>query len=271
MLFLGEKRGLYKSLFLIEDSTEEEWMAIKIKRKYSGRQRPAELINTWIKFPRVMVIGDDKKPIGEMSTSDALQMAQDQDLDLICINKGFGDKLPITVIQDYGKFKYNKSKKEKETKRNQSVVENKEIRLTVNIGQHDMETKARHAIEFFKDGNRVKVSLKYKGREMQHKEIGRETIMKFYDLVKDYSSIDKQPKIESRFLNMFLAPKKNQGSTNSKPETNKPKVEAAKPKVEAAKAVKPKAEAAKPKVEAAKPKVETAKKPTATKPKIANK
>jgi translation initiation factor IF-3 len=183
-------------------------MAIKIKKRYQKRQLPKELVNERIRFPNVLVIDDTGTNIGKVNTREAIEMAREKGLDLICINEGKGGETPVTKMQDYGKFKYERSKKEKETKKKQVVVENKEIRLTVNIGQHDLEVKAKKAREFLEDGNRVKVSLKFRGREMQHKEIGHETIMNFFKLVEDVSTIDKKPAFNTRFLDMYLAPVK---------------------------------------------------------------
>ena len=181
-------------------------MAIKIKKRYKKRSLPQELVNERIRFPRVLVIDTEGKNLGEMNTNRAKELAFDKGLDLICIKEPKDGSIPITKIQDYGKFKYEKSKKVKEAKRNQQIVENKEIRLTVNIGTHDMGTKAKKAIEFLDEGNRVKISLKFKGREMQHKQIGQETIMKFFEMIKEHAIIEKEPKLNTRFLDMYLAP-----------------------------------------------------------------
>ena len=142
-----------------------------------------------------------------MSRKEALNKADEYELDLVIISdKG---EIAVAKIIDYGKFKYERKKKESEAKRNQKQVETKEVRLRPNIGQHDLDVKIRAAIGFINKGNRVKVSLFYRGREMANKEVGFETISKFLDSVKDIAQIDKQPKMNGRFLDAYISPIKN--------------------------------------------------------------
>ena len=139
-----------------------------------------------------------------MSARDALDKAYDEDLDLVLVAPNGNP--PVCKILDYSKFKFEMAKKEKEARKNQKVVELKEIRLSATIDQHDLETKAKNANKFLKAGDKVKVSLKFKGREVRFVEKGKETILKFVEMLEE-GRIDKEPKLEGRFLNVIVLPK----------------------------------------------------------------
>lgn len=139
-----------------------------------------------------------------MSVSAALDKAYDEDLDLVMVAPNANP--PVCKILDYSKFKFEMAKKEKEARKNQKVVELKEIRLSATIDQHDLETKAKNANKFLKAGDKVKVSLKFKGREVRFVEKGKETILKFVEMLEE-GKIDKEPKLEGRFLNAIVLPK----------------------------------------------------------------
>lgn len=139
-----------------------------------------------------------------MSAKDALDKAYDEDLDLVLVAPNANP--PVCKILDYSKFKFEMAKKEKEARKNQKVVELKEIRLSATIDQHDLETKAKNANKFLKAGDKVKVSLKFKGREVRFVEKGKETILKFVEMLEE-GKIDKEPKLEGRFLNVIVLPK----------------------------------------------------------------
>lgn len=139
-----------------------------------------------------------------MSAKDALDKAYDEDLDLVLVAPNANP--PVCKILDYSKFKFEMAKKEKEARKNQKVVELKEIRLSATIDQHDLETKAKNANKFLKAGDKVKVSLKFKGREVRFVEKGKETILKFVEMLEE-GRIDKEPKLEGRFLNVIVLPK----------------------------------------------------------------
>lgn len=181
-------------------------IAIKIKKRYQGRQRDThrDFINQDIRARELLVIANDGEKLGVMPKHDALRKADEADLDLVLISdKG---EIAVAKIIDYGKFKYERKKKESENKKNQKIVETKEIRLRPNIGQHDIETKARHARAFLSKGHRVKVSLSYRGREMANKDVGVSTINKFLDELSDIAQIDKRPKLTGRFLDSYISP-----------------------------------------------------------------
>ncbi len=115
---------------------------------------------------------------------------------------------PVCRIMNYGKYKYAQAKKEKESKKKQKVITVKEIRMTPNIEEHDLEVKAKNASKFLADGDRVKVAIRFRGRELGHMDAGREVLMQFAELTSEHSIIDKQPIVEGKNMIMFLTPKK---------------------------------------------------------------
>ena len=140
-----------------------------------------------------------------MSSKDALALAAEKDLDLVKIAPMATP--PVCKIMDYGKYKFEQQKREKEARKNQHVVEMKEIRLGLNIDVHDFETKANHAIRFLKDGHKLKVSIRFRGRELGHPEIGHNTMKKFAETLSEAANVERASKLEGRSMLMFLAPK----------------------------------------------------------------
>lgn len=163
------------------------------------------MINEEIRDKEVRVIDSDGSQLGIMSPKDALKKAYDKDLDLVKISPNA--QPPVCKIMDYGKYKFDQLKREKENKKNQKTVEIKEIRLGLSIDTHDFETKGRHAIKFLNSGNKVKVSIRFRGREMGHPEIGYDTMSRFAEFCSEYASIEKPAKLDGRNMLMFLAPK----------------------------------------------------------------
>ncbi len=164
------------------------------------------LINEDIKAKEVRVIGEDGEPIGIMSSDAALKMAYDQGYDLVLMAPQA--QPPVCRIMDYGKFRFERDKKEKEAKKKQQVVELKEIQLSCRIDTHDFETKVRHAQRFLSDGNKVRVVMRFKGREMSHMAIGQEIMQKFRESCSEMGSVDKAPVLDGRLLSMVIAPVK---------------------------------------------------------------
>lgn len=162
-------------------------------------------INEGIKFKEVRVISDDGSQIGIIPVSQALEAAYAKDLDLVCISPNA--QPPVCKIMDYGKFRFEQAKREKEARKNQKVVEVKEIRLGLSIDVHDFETKGKQAIKFLDAGNKVKVSIRFRGRELGHPEIGLDNMNRFAEYCKDHASVEKAAKMEGRNMLMFLAPK----------------------------------------------------------------
>ena len=143
--------------------------------------------------------------LGILSPAEALAMAEEQELDLVKISPNAVP--PVCKIMDYGKFRFDTMKKEKEARKNQHVVEVKEIRMSPGIDTNDFNTKMRNAIKFLNDGNRVKVSVRFRGREMAHTEIGEGLLTKFGEGCSEVANVEKNPKLDGRFMAMFLSPK----------------------------------------------------------------
>lgn len=134
-----------------------------------------------------------------------MEMAFDKKMDLVKIAPNA--KPPVCRIMDYGKYKYELAKKEKEAKKNQRVINVKEVRLTPNIETHDLNVKAKRAVEFLKDGDKVKVSVRFRGRELGHTEKGKEVLSEFAEITSEAGVIDKHPKLEGKNMVMYLMPK----------------------------------------------------------------
>ena len=162
-------------------------------------------INEDIREKEVRVIDTDGSQLGIMKTADALNAAYGKDLDLVCISPNATPA--VCKIMDYGKYRFEQAKREKESRKNQKIVELKEIRLGLSIDTHDFETKGNHARRFLQEGNKVKVSIRFRGREMGHPEIGLENMKRFAEYCSEFSVIEKPAKMEGRNMLMFLAPK----------------------------------------------------------------
>ena len=162
-------------------------------------------INEEIRDKEIRVISNDGEQLGIMSASEALKLAESKNLDLVKIAPAA--KPPVCKIMDYGKFRFEKAKKEKEAKKNQKIIEIKEIRLSLNIDTHDFETKINHARKFISSGNKVKVSIRFRGREMAHTENGLVIMKQFSDACAEFGNVEKAAKLEGKSMMMFLAPK----------------------------------------------------------------
>ena len=162
-------------------------------------------LNEEIQDKELRVIGEDGAQLGIMSAEAALALAEEQDLDLVKISPNAVP--PVCKIMDYGKFRFDQMKKEKEAKKNQHVVEIKEVRMSPGIDTNDFNTTVRSAQKFLKEGNRVKVSVRFRGREMAHTNLGEELLVKFGEDCSEIATVDKNPKLEGRFMSMFLSPK----------------------------------------------------------------
>ena len=162
-------------------------------------------INEEIRDREVRLIDSDGSQFGIVSGQEALEIAASRDLDLVKIAPQA--KPPVCKIMDYGKFRFEQAKKEKEAKKRQHVTEVKEIRLSPGIDVHDFDFKMRNARRFLTEGNKVKVSVRFRGREMAHTSLGEQLLVRFADACSDIGSTEKPPKLEGRFMNMFLAPK----------------------------------------------------------------
>lgn len=162
------------------------------------------LINEQITDKEVRVVDSDGSQLGIMSVRDALDRAIQRNLDLVKIAPKANP--PVCRIMDYGKFRFEQSKKEKEARKNQKQVEIKEIRLSVNIDTHDFNTKKNHTLRFLQEGNKVKVSVRFRGREMSHTSLGEARLLEFAEACKEFGNVDKSPKLEGRTMAMIINP-----------------------------------------------------------------
>ena len=167
------------------------------------------LINEQIKVCEVLVIGPNGEQVGVKSIQDAMTLASYAALDLVLISPNANP--PVCKVMDYNKFRYEKQKKAKEALKKQkaSMSELKEYRLSPVIDVGDFETKLRNATKYLEKGDRIKLTVRFKGRQMAHTELGKEVLDRFADKVKDYADIEQSPKLEGRTMTMLLAPKKD--------------------------------------------------------------
>jgi translation initiation factor IF-3 len=164
------------------------------------------MINGQIRDREVRLVGENGEQLGVMSASEAMKIAQEQDLDLVKIAPKAAP--PVCKIVDYGKYRYELARKEKEAKKKQKVVELKEVRLSPNIDTNDLNTKMNNAKKFIGKGNKVKITLRFRGREMAHIGQSRHILDDFAEALSDIASIEKPAKMEGRSLSMVLTVKK---------------------------------------------------------------
>ena len=176
-----------------------------IFRRCFNISKQEQQINEEIRDKEIRVISDDGEQLGIMSAAEALKIAESRNLDLVKIAPMA--KPPVCKVMDYGKFRFEKAKKEREAKKNQKTIEIKEIRLSLNIDTHDFETKVNHARRFLTSGNKVKVSIRFRGREMAHTENGLVIMKQFAESCAEFSNVEKAAKLEGKSMMMFLAPK----------------------------------------------------------------
>lgn len=182
-------------------------------------------INEEIIDKEIRVISDEGEQLGIMSAEEALKIAEEKELDLVKISPMA--KPPVCKIMDYGKFRFEQAKREKEAKKNQRVMEVKEIRMSPSIGDNDLGTKLKAALKFLADGDRVKVSIRFRGREMAHTNIGEQILRDFAEKCSELANLDKQPKLEGRNMSMFLSPKSAAAVKKAQKEAAKKQAQAA--------------------------------------------
>ncbi len=175
---------------------------LKIGRYFTIKNQ--QLLNGDIRLPQVRLIGSNNEQLGIMSSRDALNIAEEQDLDLVLISPNA--EPPVCKIIDYGKFKFDQAKRLKEQRKAQKTVDIKEVQLSMTIDKHDVEIKARHAERFLSSGDKVKVSIRMKGRQQARPEIGIDIMNSFFEIVKEFGVIEKAPEIMGRNIFMVLAP-----------------------------------------------------------------
>lgn len=159
-------------------------------------------INEEIRDKEVRLIGEGGEQLGIVSTRNAMEMALEKNLDLVKIAPQAAP--PVCRIMDYGKYRFEQAKRDKEARKNQKVTEIKEIRLSLNIDTHDFETKVGHAKRFLTSGDKVKVSIRFRGREMAHANLGNDIMKRFAEACAEFGSVERVPKLEGRSMIMFL-------------------------------------------------------------------
>ena len=162
-------------------------------------------INEEIRDSEIRLIGSTGEQLGIMSAAEAQHIADEQGLDLVKISPQATP--PVCKLMDYGRFRFEQGKREKEARKNQHVVEIKEVRMSPGIDTGDFNTKLKNAQKFVADGNRVKVSVRFRGREMAHTDIGRDLLVRFAEAIAETATLDKEPKMEGRSMSIFLSPK----------------------------------------------------------------
>ena len=167
--------------------------------------KTTHLLNEDIREAQVRLIGDDGEQLGIMSSDEALAIAEERDLDLVMISPAA--KPPVCKVMDYGKFRFEQAKREKEAKKNQHVIEVKEIRMSPSIGENDFLVKLRNGQKFLQEGNRLKVTVRFRGREMAHTDLGRQLLERFAKECEEIAKLDKGAKLEGRLMTEFLSPK----------------------------------------------------------------
>lgn len=184
--------------FVVCRKAEEIWRCCKIATQ-------THLLNEEIQEKEVRLISEEGEQLGVMPSEEALRIAEERDMDLVLISPQA--KPPVCRIMDYGKFRFEQTKKEKEARKNQRIIEIKEIRMSPGIGENDFNTKLKNGQKFLQDGDRLKVTVRFRGREMAHTQIGEELLTSFAEQCKEIATMDKNPKLEGRNMSMFLSPK----------------------------------------------------------------
>ncbi len=178
----------------------------KFNNRPANKNNNGDLLNDAIRFPQVRLIGAQGEQLGICSSREAQLKANEYDLDLYCVSPQA--QPPVCKIVNYSKMKYEQTKKAKEAKKNQKVIEVKEIQLTPQIGSHDMETKARAAAKFLEAGNKVKCGVRYRGRQLSHVEVGQEVLDKFIASLSEIAVVEKPASLDGKWLIAIIAPKK---------------------------------------------------------------
>ena len=162
-------------------------------------------INGQIRAKEVQLISDNGEKLGMVPLARALEIAEERKLDLVLVSPN--SQVPVCKIMNYGKYKFEQSKKEKEAKKKQKVQETKELRITPNIEEHDFGFKAKNARKFLEDGNKVKITVRFRGRELNNTKMGEDVLNKFIENLADISSVEKSPKLEGKNMFIILAKK----------------------------------------------------------------
>ncbi len=169
-------------------------------------QRDLPTINERIRFPEIRVIDADGSQLGILSPADALRLAEDQDLDLVLVSESADP--PVCRIMDYGKYKFEQEKRAREAKKKQHTADVKEVKMRYKIDEHDYQVRVNQAQRFLKSGDKVKATITFRGREVQHAHLAEELLNRMATDLRDFAEIQQSPKREGRNMMMMLSPKK---------------------------------------------------------------
>ena len=196
------------AVWFVSCCAEPFWLRFLYVCKKEGAfaiSKQAHQINEEIRDKEVRLVSAEGEQLGILPVEEALAKAEEAGLDLVKISPNADP--PVCKLMDYGKYKFEQTKREKEAKKNQRVVEIKEVRMSPSIDVNDFNVKLRNAQKFLADGDRVKVTVRFRGREMAHTEIGRDLLLKFAEQCAEVASMDKEPKLDGRHMSIFLASK----------------------------------------------------------------
>ncbi|NLD83862.1 MAG: translation initiation factor IF-3 [Clostridiales bacterium] len=163
------------------------------------------MINQEIRDREVRLVDQNGTQLGVMSSRQALELAEEQQLDLVKIAPQA--KPPVCKLMDYGKYRFEQSKREREIRKNQKVISLKEVRLSATIEDHDLDVRYRNAVRFLQDGNKLKVTIRFRGRQIAHSEIGAQVMKEFAERISEYGVVERRPMLEGRNMFMIVAPK----------------------------------------------------------------
>lgn len=164
-------------------------------------------MNEEIRFPQIRLINEEGNMVGVVSRDQALSMAESAGMDLVLISANPDN--PVCRIMDYGKFQYEQAKRDKEARKSQKIIEVKEVGLKLTTDVHDFDVKVRSALRFLEDGDRVKVNIRFRGREMTHTNQGYDVMQRFAEACVEFGELDKAPRMEGRNMVMYLMPRKD--------------------------------------------------------------
>jgi len=199
-----------KNFEIVQRYIEKFWVQFdNARRRFSFVWRWIEikqdlLINDQIRFKEVQVIDNDGNKLEKMSIQDAKNLAMDKNLDLVLVSSNPTN--PVCKLMDYGKYKFEQAKREKESKKKQKTFELKELRVTPNIEEHDFNFKVKNAKKFLADGNKVKITVRFRGRELNYVKLGEQVLNKFSEELSEVATLEKKPLLEGKNMFIILAP-----------------------------------------------------------------
>lgn len=178
----------------------------KIKNNKNRRKEPNDIVNDAIRFPKVLVIDAEGNQLGVLNTDEALDMAYEQEMDLLCVAPNA--EPPVCKILDYGRYRFEEQKKARDAKKNQQTSEVKALRVSPVIDQHDFDTKLNRAREWIENNQKVRIDMRFRGRMITRQEVGKEVINKFTEQISDIADVNKEPVMEGNTLSVVYSPKK---------------------------------------------------------------